>query len=133
MIIIKKAQQLKKEKGSIALTSVIILSTMLLLAGIGLIVATIDLTVATKSFYNINTARTEARGCLEESLYKITRNTSYTGTFSLTYSTGSCSATVANDVPSTTKIVTITGTVDSNNVTVVKKIDTAVSPFNITN
>jgi hypothetical protein len=132
-MIAAKILKRNKEKGSIALTSVILLSSILLLAGISLILATIDITTATTGFYNLNTARNQARGCIEESLYKISRNSAYTGSFSVTYATGSCSTTVTNDSPTTTKILTTTSTVGVYNLTIVKKVDTLTVPFAITN
>lgn len=117
--------RLRYKKGSIALTTVLMVSAILLASGLTLILTSIDLSFASKNFNSYQLSKIRSKTCLEESLYKISKNPSYTGTVSYTYSDGSCTAIITNDlVISTTKIVSINTTLNVYNYSETKRVDT---------
>ena len=123
-----------KKNGSISLTTVLMVSSILLASGLTLVISTVDLSLSTKSFNSQIQAKSRAKTCLEESLYKISKMPSYTGTVNFSYTDGSCSSTIQNDTSvSTTKIVTTNSNIDVYNYTEIKKVDTTQTPLVMTN
>jgi hypothetical protein len=124
---------LKKPKGMIALTTVLFVSTILMLAGLTLVITGVDFALTSKANYNGSLAQIRSRSCLEESLYKIKNNLAYTGNFSIAYPDGNCSATVTNDALLNIKNVALTGTVGSYNFSQSRKVNTSTIPFGLSN
>ena len=85
------------KKGAAALITLIILSTVLLAAGITLIFNSIDLNKSLKGFRTTDELFVQSRSCLEDALSKIISNLSYTGTITLTSGDVTCHAVVTND------------------------------------
>jgi hypothetical protein len=124
----------KRKKGMVALITVLLISSILLVGGMALIFSSIDLAKSTKTF-NINIqTKILSRSCLEEGLLKIGGNSAYTGTITFTTQSGTCNIVITNDpVTSTTKVVTITATIQTYNFNLVKKVDSTMSPIKVIN
>jgi hypothetical protein len=124
----------KRLQGNISLTTVILVGALLIISGMAVLGNAIDVAMSTKSYFNRNIAEIRLVTCIEESMYKFTKNPNYTGTFSVTYSDGSCQATVTDiGGDPTKKNLALSATVNSFTVTRTKKADTTTSPMSITN
>lgn len=86
----------KDKKGSIAITLVIVISSMLLAGGMNLLLSNIDFTRATVNYRSRQIAVIISKSCLEESLYKLKEDINFTGTFSVPFTDGNCDSTVSN-------------------------------------
>ena len=122
---------MKKVKGNIALTLVIVMSTILLFGGIALVLSSIDLATTSKSSGNTNIALLRSRSCTDDGIYRLKNNPNYVGSFTLTFSDGSCSCTVSG--ASTTKTLVVTSTVNNFNYQTTKTVDTSVNPYILSN
>ncbi len=123
----------RKRKGNIALTTVLIVSAILIAGGLTLLLSTIDTTIASKNFGSNTLSQLGIRNCLEETMYRLRTNMNYTGNFTVTYSNGSCTATVTNSTPATTKNVAVTSTYNSYTSTKTYKVDTTTAPMSVSN
>jgi hypothetical protein len=123
----------QRQKGNITLTLVLFVSVILLLGGITVVIASIDFTQSSKSFYNTTLANIRSQSCLDDGLLRIKNDTSYTGNYSITFSDGSCTGTVVNSGTPNIKSITITGLVNGYSYTKIKKADTSTSPFTLSN
>ena len=128
-----RIDNIKNKKGTITLTTVILFTAMLMIAGVTLTLTSIDLSNNTKSFNNINLAQIRSSTCIEESVYRVKASTSYTGTFTSTYSDGSCVGTITNDSAPSRKVASITSSVGTSNYVTIKYIDYSTTPFTISN
>lgn len=87
---------MSKYKAGVALPTVILLASVLMLGGLRVVFNSIDVRRATKS-YNIHTeARLRAHSCLEEGIQILKFDADYTGNFTLTFPSGECSAVISN-------------------------------------
>lgn len=121
-----------QQKGSIALTAVIAMSSILLLAGITLVLTSIDFARSTKSYENTFRAQLNTNSCLEEALYRLGTNRQYTGSISVSDDGNSCSATVTTNAQNPNyKDVAITSTVDVQVNNVTYQVDTSSSQLMI--
>jgi hypothetical protein len=119
----------KLKKASVALTSVLLISAILLSSGITLVLTNIDLARASKDFFALQKNKLNAETCLEESLFDIKQNFSYTGTFNYSNPVGSCTAVVSDGTPSTIKIVEMTSIVGDYYYRTTVRIDTTQNPI----
>jgi len=85
-------------KGSIALTTVLLIGVMITAGSIVLVLTTVDLSRSTKQVESGQRVKEESRTCLEEAMYKLTRVPTYLGEVSYTNTDFYCTATVA-EVP----------------------------------
>jgi hypothetical protein len=120
-------------KGNITLTTVLFVSVILLLGGITLVITNIDFTLASKGFYNGTLAQIRSRTCLNDSLLRLKTNTAYTGSFTISFTDGTCSATVANGSSANTKTISLSAAVNGYSYSQTKNVDTSVIPFRVTN
>lgn len=120
------------KKGSIALTTVIVLTGILLLGGITLTLNSIDLSSGTKDYFARNLAETRLRSCIEESLLKLKSNQAFAGNVVVTYSDGNCTSVISNE-SATVKILTITSTVDEYTLSEIKRVDISTDPDTLLN
>ena len=117
-----------KVRATIALTTVLIISAMLLFGGIALVVSSVDSNIVSESYLNV-LSRLKARSCLEEALLKVARNTSYIGVLQIPFDDGICSANVSNDPGNPNiKIIDITSNSEQFNYQEQKKVDISVYP-----
>lgn len=127
---LKKQNQPKQ--AVISLTTVLVVSAVLLASGITLLLTTIDFAENTKGFDNGMVATIEIRTCLEESLNKLKPNHAYNGSFSVTFTNGSCEAIVTTDlVNSNLKLIAITSSYNQYYASKNYQVDISQSPFNI--
>lgn len=101
-----------QQSGYIALVAVLIIGA----ASVAIAVGTLTLGADTTRAALINQQSAQAKGlanaCAEEALQVVHDNTTYTGTNSLTLSTGNCNYTVTNTGGSN-RVIDTTGTVDN--------------------
>jgi Tfp pilus assembly protein PilX len=98
------------QSGYIALISVLIVGAASLAVGLTLLVTGTDAQRETLVHQQSVQARNLATACIEEGLEQIHDSTSYTGTATVTLTTGSCSYTVTN-TGTTTRTVDASSTV----------------------
>jgi hypothetical protein len=125
----------KSLQASISLVTVIIMSAILLLGGLTVISSTIDLAKSNQDsiYHELNVFR--IRSCVEEALNRIKFNHAYTGTASITFTDGNCSAVVTNDPGGNLnmKYITITSQINNFYHSVGKIVDITNTPFLVTN
>jgi hypothetical protein len=125
----------KRLPANIALTTVILAGAMLIASGMGILYSAIDISIASKSLITRSQVESKMTSCIEESLRKITRNPNYVGSFSVSFTDGSCTGTVAIDpITSTKRNLTINATyLGGYTLTRTKVVDTSTSPYTLTN
>ena len=120
------------KKGSITLTTVLVVSAILLAGGISLILTSIDLSNAAKDTFNSSQTSIRSNTCLEEGIYKLNRSSTFTGSLSVDYSDGECFVVIQNDNNNNQiKILNITSQVNSYVHEEVVRIDISKNPFEI--
>lgn len=128
-------KQRKQQKGYIALTTVLVILPILLLAGINLVYENITEMVAGKMRFDYNVLELNAETCLEEAVRKLKFNPQYTGTLNFNLTGWSCKVTVQN-VPTKTgfKLLNIVASDELGNVVSInKELNTNTDPFEISN
>lgn len=104
-------------RGYVTLLSVLILGAV----GLALVVSALQLGISSSraafALEQSNQAKALANACAEEAMGQIRGSNSFSGTFALTFSTGSCTYTVTN-TGGQTRTITATGTVG----TMVRKV-----------
>jgi len=90
---------LKDIKASITLSLVIIISAILLVAGMTLAFVGIDLARTSSSFNDHVIVETYLYSCFDEGMYLINKDKSFTGEVSIQLDQGNCSAVVSNESP----------------------------------
>jgi len=88
--------RLLREHGYVALLAVLIVGSASVAIALALLITGADSQRSTLVMQGSTQARTLAVACAEEALQQIHDDTSFTGTNTLSLSTGSCSYTVAN-------------------------------------
>ena len=120
------------KKGSIALTLVLVTSSMLLVSGVTVLLLSIDLTLSSKNINNRLLAEIRATTCFEESMFKLKLNTSFTGNVDYSYADGSCSGTIAQDAGNPNhKIIDVSGTIDEYTHNAEYVVDVSTSPISV--
>ncbi len=121
-------------RGAVALISVIIITSVLILTGITVINYSIDSAKIGQSNNNGEIAALYASTCIEEVMYKLKNNPLYTTAgVTLTLTNGSCTFVVTNSSPITLKLVTSTGVYSDAKYIESKKVDTTTTPHTLTN
>ncbi len=82
--------------GSIALPTVVLVASILLIGGLSLVAVSIDVRKASKGYAHFTQASLEAEVCLEETLELVKFDPDYTGSFNMTFPTGECDSVVSN-------------------------------------
>lgn len=123
---------MKKKRGVIALTTFVLISAILLVAGSTLILTNIDLSKTSKDFLNKNLARIHSYSCLEETLYKISNNSGFTGQIDFTFTNGNCSAIISvNSLNPLHRDVDLAGIYSGYYYTENKLIDVSTMPISV--
>lgn len=118
-----------KKKASIALTTVILISSILLTGGTILTLTTIDTALSVRNLsINIDT-KNFAKICIEESLYKVDRDKNFIGNATVSEGDKTCTLDITNDIDPSTKNVTVTSTFESYGYITTFKIDTSTNPI----
>jgi hypothetical protein len=124
----------KSVAANISLTTVLVTSAILLLTGITIVFSTMDLAYSSKDTFNYELNTMRSRSCLEEAIYRIKNNPTFTGTAAITFTDGNCSAAVTNDPQnSNIKLVAITSMIKEYTYMLNKKVDISTSPFTVLN
>ena len=118
-------------KGSIALTTMIIISSLLLMAGLTTVLTAIDLRNATANVNRAQEARLNGWTCLEEAVQRVKYDVLFTGDITLLLSDGGCVATVTDDASIGVKAIEINATADEFTYTVVRRVDVSDYPFEL--
>lgn len=124
----------KKVAGNISLTTVIMVGAILIVSGMAVLSNAIDISMSTKSYFNRTMADIRISSCIDEGMYRLTKQPTYTGTVSVTYTDGTCQVVITNiggDV--TKKNLAVTATFSNFTATRVKKADTTTSPISMSN
>lgn len=123
-------------KGYIALTTVLIILPLLLLTGIDSLYRNMTTLVVGKMTYDSNILKSNSETCLEETVYKIKRNRTYTGTFNISMANWDCTIAVSDKVGFTgVKIIEIEAvdTINSVYTSTKKELNINTDPFEISN
>lgn len=103
---------MRKQPASIALTTVILTSAIMLSAGITLLITSVDLSRSREGHGAQIAASVQLNSCNEEALRRISQDSSFTGTIVINeLSEELCRVEVSNDPgESTIKVLQLTGT-----------------------
>lgn len=122
-------------KGYVALTTVLVIMPLLLLAGIDSVYNNLTSLVVGKMNYDYQLLTAKKETCLEESIYRIKRNPNYQGGLLIEVDDWVCSSTVL-DVEGQVGLKEISLELsNSNNIVVgtTKILNTNVNPFELSN
>lgn len=123
---------IRRKKGTIALTTLLVLTTTLTLVGISIVYLSIDSASISRSYYNLNIAKSYSQSCLDEALFKIALNPSFTGSGELNNQSNNCSYIVENDpVVNTTKNINIISNFETSNYSKIFRVDSTTTPITV--
>ena len=110
MKINEKLKKLMKSRprGTIALITVLIVSSMLLSTGVAIVLSSIDLTLSASNINGKLAAEGLIRTCLEESMMKLKYDPAYTGNVNYNNGQGSCTAVISDNANPDYKDVSVT-------------------------
>lgn len=117
-------------KGSITLTTLIVMSSILLGGGISFILSTVDMRYVSNDSFDRSLLDVHVRTCLEEGVYRLTLDNTYTGSFDVDIDDKSCSVAITDTSP-TVKAVAITGTYKNKNASQSYTVDISDSPYQV--
>ncbi|MDY0097337.1 MAG: hypothetical protein RBS01_03250 [Candidatus Dojkabacteria bacterium] len=122
-------------KGYVALTTVLVILPILLLTGIDSLYRNMTTLITGKMTYDSHILKSHSETCLEETVYKIKRNITYTGTSTLSLDNWSCNIEVEDKLGNPgIKIITIEATDDIGTYYFIQKeLNINVDPFEISN
>jgi type II secretory pathway pseudopilin PulG len=122
---------MKKVKGVIALTTLLVVTAILLFSGLTLLITSSDLTQSVARSSRALLAEVYAKSCLEEAMYKISRDSNYTGTVTNSFSDGNCQAAVTNGGSSSTKNIALTANSGTYNYSRSYVADSSTNPLSL--
>jgi hypothetical protein len=123
-------------RGYVALTVILVIIPVLLLTGVDSMYKSISMLIVGKMKYDYQILRTNTETCIEESVYRLKRNPSFTGDINLSNSSWSCTISVIDKSGHPNiKVLTIVTHDSFNDVksTVKKELDTNPNPFELHN
>ncbi len=121
-------------KANIALTSVLLAGAVLVVTGIAILYNAIDVTIVSKNFVSRQFAELKIASCVEESMNRLVKNSSFLGNFTLTFDEGSCTAVITNiDGQPNLRSLQITAVSGEYTVRRSKRVDISTSPLTLTN
>lgn len=121
-----------KLKGNVSLILVLIITAVLISAGMVVLMSSMDLSNSTKDSFNLYLNEMRTRSCLEEGLNRLKNNQSYIGQVSISYTNGLCTVDISTDISNPlVKIFLINSSVDNYNYSISKKVDISTDPFTI--
>ena len=122
----------KTHKGIVALTTLLIMSTVLIVSGISVVYLSIDSAAVSRNYVNLNHAKSNIQSCLDEALLRITLNRGYTGTANVIIDGTSCTFTVSNHPTNTNyKDVLVSSSFEVNYFSKSFTVDKSVSPIQV--
>ncbi len=122
-------------KGYIALTVVLLIVPLLLLAGVDSVYKNLTSLIVGRMNYDSKVLEINTETCLEESVYIIKRSPAYTGNLILTMGDWLCNITIENN-PTDTKIKRISiEAIGENDISkkIIKELNTNENPFSLRN
>lgn len=122
-------------KGYVALTTVIIIIPLLLLTGIDTLYKNMTTLIVGKMNYDAQILRNNSESCLEETVYRLKRNRTYIGDFTISLENINCEISITDktDNPGI-KIISIQASDTSDiYITIEKELNTNTDPFEISN
>lgn len=122
-------------KGYVALTTVLVILPLLLLTGLDSLYKSMTELIVEKMNYDYQILKSNSETCIEESVYKIKRNPTYTGTFEISKDNWSCIIGIANKIDNPGFKIIIIEASDSNSIKLVvkKELNININPFEISN
>ncbi|MCA9380736.1 hypothetical protein KC678_00535 [Candidatus Dojkabacteria bacterium] len=126
------SKQINTKKGSVALTTVIVLMGILTLGAITLILNTIDANRVNKNLGDYAISDLKAISCVEEGILKVKQDNNYTGNFNVTIDgEEQCDGSV-NDLGGQLRQLIVNASNESTNFYREYTIDISTSPFTVT-
>lgn len=123
---------LKKAEGSIALITVLVVSSILLISGLTIVLSSVDYSKSVKNISKVVDSGPIIDSCFEESMYKIKLNKNITGPFTITVDSLSCNANIQNDAGDPNiKVITISTTIDGNSFQRTRKVNVSSNIFTV--
>ena len=122
-------------KGYVALTTILVILPLLLLAGVDSVYKNLTSLLVGKMSYDFQVLQTSEETCLEESVYRIKRSANYVGDFSISQQDWECNVNVANKEGSAgIKIISIVVS-DINDIKIssTKELNTNENPYILKN
>lgn len=117
---------------SIALITVIIVSAILLAIGTSLVISSMDLTMSSKNALASTYSYSLRRTCLEEAMYKLRYDSSYSIGITVNTEKGTCTATILpHDTEPDMRFIDITTQYDNYTTEETKTVDLSQNPFEI--
>lgn len=131
----KRNRKQSKQKGYIALTTVLVIIPLLLATGVNLAYKSITAALVGKLEFNHNMLEVNAESCLEETVRKIKFNTLFEGTMIMEQPSWQCSSIVTNKRGvSGVKVLNIQAQDENQNVVLLnKELNINTDPFEISN
>ena len=122
-------------KGYVALTTVLIILPLLLLTGLDSLYSNMTTLIVGKMTYDSQILESNSETCLEEAVYIIKRNFSYTGVSNLSMGNWSCEIEVYDKVDNPGIKVIMIEAYDDNGIytNIEKELNINVDPFEISN
>ena len=122
-------------KGYIALTVVLLIIPLLLLAGIDSVYNNLTSLLVGRMNYDSKRLEINSETCLEESVYRIKRNPSYTGEYVITLSEWTCTIDVQDKEGFPGEKILDIQSSDQNGIKVnlLKELNTNVNPYTLKN
>lgn len=120
------------KKGTIALTTLLVLTTTLTLVGISIVYLSIDSASVARTYYSTNVARAFAKGCLDEAMFNLTINPNYNGSKTINRNQNSCTFTVPNNTQNNNyRDILINSTYENSTYSQVTIVNIATSPIRL--
>lgn len=120
------------EKGLIALTTLLIMSTVLVISGISVVYLSIDSAGVSRNYVNLNHAKSNIQSCLDEALLRITLNRNYTGSGSVVVGGITCTYNVTNHATNLNyKEISVSSSFEINHFSKVFIVDKSKTPIEV--
>lgn len=121
------------EDGSVALITIIILTILLVSVGSSLVLSSADYLISGRDFSERVTLDLVKRTCFEEGMHHLKLNKSYTGEFTYTRGTETCTVNVSQEGGSPNKrLIHVVATHGTYSLTDSFHVDTTVKPYVVT-
>lgn len=119
-------------KGTVSLTTVLLIGAMIVAGSTVLVLTTVDLSRSTQRFEYGTEVKTESRTCLEEAMYKLLRDPGYVGEVVYTNTDFSCVGVLSNvEGQPNQRSLTVTGRIEDYQSVQTYVIDISTEPFTI--
>jgi hypothetical protein len=115
------------KKGSVALTTVILISGLLLIGGLTVIVVSIDVSRISRIVSDAEIARIQSTTCFEEGLLQMKQNELFLGEVNL----DNCSYTIANTVNPDIRMMEIASEAGPYSYSRMYRVDISTTPYTV--